>query len=80
MSAIIRSVQVVIKIFILSLYCSDGVPTDGTPRVNIVTVSLGNIVCFTLLGVIGIFYALAYMLFNYINRHKKYDTLNLCSC
>ncbi|CAI8012122.1 Gamma-aminobutyric acid type B receptor subunit 2 [Geodia barretti] len=48
-----------------------GVPTDGTPRVNIVTVSLGNIVCFTLLGVIGIFYALAYMLFNYINRHKK---------
>ena len=56
---------------ILTNTCTDGVPNDGVPIEKTVTVHVSMTVIFSAASAIGIIFAIACVLFNFVHRNKK---------
>lgn len=54
------------------------VPIDGTPRTEVVGVSIPVAVALILVQVCCLLFAIVCLLFNFINRNKKYSLQLLC--
>ena len=52
------------------IHCLDGIPNDGVPIEDVVTVSLGITVVYTILAVVGIVFAIGCLLFNLVFRQR----------
>ena len=57
--------------FKLSL-CTDGIPHDGIPEEEIVTIHLSVTVIFILLSSAGVVFTVACLLFNFAFRNRKW--------
>ena len=59
--------------FVVSLVRTEGVPYDGVPSEEYVTIALPVTVIFMLLNIIGIICAVISLLFNAIFHNKRYN-------
>ena len=58
-------------IYLCTYYCADGVPNDGIPTEEVVTVSLGLTVVYVFLATAGIVFAVVCLAFTVIFRTKR---------
>ena len=56
---------------LLLVLCIEGIPNDGTPIEDVVTVSLGLTVLYVILATAGIAFSVVCILFNLIFRQKR---------
>ena len=60
--------------------CTDGVPSDGVPMEEVVTVSLFLTVVYVILATFGIVFAVVCLMFTFIFREKRRVILILTTC
>ena len=53
------------------LWLPDGIPPDGFPREEIVTVHLSVTVIFVILASVGVVFTIACLIYNFLFRKKK---------
>ena len=58
-------------IYLCTYNCADGVPNDGIPIEEVVTVSLGLTVVYVFLATAGIMFAVVCLAFTFIFRKKR---------
>ena len=51
---------------------TDGIPNDGIPRKDTVTIAIPLSVVYTILAIAGLLFSVACLIFNFIFREKKY--------
>ena len=61
-----------------SLYYADGIPNDGIPLKDTVTVAIPLTVMFILLATAGLVFTIVCLAFNFIFRNKKYVSSTVC--
>ena len=64
--------------FKISFFLADGIPNDGIPLRDTVTVALPLTVMFVLLATAGLVFTIVCLAFNFIFRNKKYVPFTLC--
>ena len=58
--------------------CTDGVPHDGIPVEETVTVHISVTVLCVLLASAGVVFTVACLLFNFVFRNRKYVGFHIC--
>ena len=55
--------------------CADGIPSDGIPIEEVVTVSIGLTVVYVILASVGIVFAIICLTFTFIFRERRYSAI-----